>query len=325
MEERKNSKRNSQRTSQPLSFVIIKNIRESKIFKRLVNIVHFLVDISTVAALIFAILAFQNVGNIKEIKDHIKSKPNSHAAIAEWIKELDCIRIGYSRDYIENIIGKPQMINTIEIDSAEYIETTYSNSYFTLFCVYEEDSSLLGILIIGNDKNFKLYNYRCEFKLFDYTVNETEKYCFENGLASIIFFRNNHSNRLSANSYYFECNYQHSIGAVEPYIIGYGISDIGYLYSYDKFYSSAISMHIANGNYEDRVELYEASKNDAIRNLPINSFLIMRDSDVSIKLLDKCLIPYAYLGMSRSAYANMQNDYSDWINSFNKRFENIKE
>ena len=287
-----------------------------KFFHGLKIIIRAIIDFSAIIALVFAIMSFQNISNLNELKSYIKNRPNSRSAIVEWEKELDNIRIGYCKDYVEEMIGQPQMNETIDLDSAKYIKTTYSNSYFTLFCVYEEDSSLLGYLIIGNDASFKLNNYRCKFSLFDYTMNSAEKYCQEHGVQSILYFKNHHGYRLDTNDYCFECNFQHSDGAVEPYLIGYGVCDIGYLDSRTEFYDAANDMHIANSDYENRAEDYFKAKNDSIRNIPINSFLIMKDTHDSIELLSEYFITKTYIGMSRSAYANLQQDYNDCINSY---------
>lgn len=296
----------------------------SKLRKIVIGMKSFIkatINLSAIVALVFAIMTFNNISNLNELKTHIKERPNSHLAVVEWKKEFEKIKIGYSRDYVESVIGQPQMSEAIDLDRTNYIKTTYSNSYFTLFCVYENDSSLLGYLVIGNDNEFRINNYRCAFSLFDYSINDAENYCFNRGVESILFLSNNHSYRLSSNSYYYECNFQHSEGAVDPFLIGYGICDIGFMNSHNEFYLAANDMHIVDSDYEKRVVEWEKTKNDSIRNLPINSFLIMKYTDESIEVLSNHLITHAYLGMSRSAYANLQEDYSNSINTFINNFE----
>ena len=163
------------------------NSKLRKFFIGVKNIIDATINLSAIVALVFAIMAFNNINNLNELKNYIKDRPNSHFAVVEWKKEFDNIRIGYSRDYVESVIGPPQIIEEFKLYSATYMETIYSNSYFTLFCIYEEDSSLLGYLIIGNDEDFRINNYRCNYSLFDYSINNAENYCFDKGVESILF------------------------------------------------------------------------------------------------------------------------------------------
>lgn len=292
-----------------------KKVNFKSILSFVSNLVKFILKVSPIISLAFAVLTFFCIKNLNDLDNIFKSHSNSTSAIKIWKNELKSLRIGYSKEYIESIIGKPQITKTINIGSSKYDEMIYINSYFSLFCVYEESYSLLGFLIIGNDDRFKFTNYRCNFSLFDFTINEAEEYCFENGLHSIPFFRSNRSNRLDNNNYYFECHLQHSKGAVESCLIGYGICDIGKIESNDDYYMAENNMHVSSGSNEDYLELYNKSKNDYIRNISINSFLVMDCKMDYMEIISKFLISYPRLGMSRSEFANYQQDYSYYIDS----------
>lgn len=273
----------------------------------------------SIAALALSLFVFCNIGNLNDWREHVKSSENSKAAVEEWKEDLSNIRVGYSRQYIEEILGLPQLTEGMRVNSNPYFKTTYTNSYFTLICIYREDSSLLGFLIIGNDDSFNLQNYRCGFSLFEYTINEAEQYCFEHGVQSYIFISNFHSNRLDCNSYYFECNYQHSLGAVSPYFIGYGVCDIGAVESYSEFYNATQSMDLIEG-YDDFEEFLTDTKDDDIRNQAINSFLVMEHSmDAEDIVLD---LMGGSLGMGRDEFANLQQDYEQCIMSYIMNLEN---
>lgn len=267
----------------------------------------------SIAALALSLFVFCNIGNLNDWREHVKSSENSKAAVEEWKEDLSNIRVGYSRQYIEEILGLPQLTEGMRVNSNPYFKTTYTNSYFTLICIYREDSSLLGFLIIGNDDSFNLQNYRCGFSLFEYTINEAEQYCFEHGVQSYIFISNFHSNRLDCNSYYFECNYQHSLGAVSPYFIGYGVCDIGAVESYSDFYNTTRSMDLIEG-YDDFEEFLTDTKDDDIRDQAINSFLVMEHSmDAEDIVLD---LMGGSLGIGRDEFANLQQDYEQCIMSY---------
>ena len=291
------------------------------------SVFQIVVGITTIITAVFACLAFNNIGNLREIKNKIKYTPNSQAAIDEWKSELTCLHIGYSRNYIENIIGQPKLADSIFYESLKISKCIYSNSYFTLLCLYNDDSSLLGFLIIGNNYNFNFKNYRCGFSLFDYTINETESFCFERGVQSYIFLRNNHSNRLDNNSYYFECNYQHSKGATSSCIIGYGICDIGEIPQLLDFQSAALSMHLEKSINESFAQLHESTVGDSIRDFPINCFFVMSDFIGSVDFISTHICSYSNLGISRDEYANLQLNYEQSIEKINSQLdttENIK-
>ena len=217
------------------------------------------------------------------------------------------------------------MLENVNCNESVYTKATYVNSYYSLFCVYRDDSSLIGFLIIGNNKKFNMSNYRCRFTLFDYSINEAENYCFNNGAHSIRFLNNYNGNRLDTNSYYFECNMQHGMGAVESYLIGYGICDIGDISLCENFYETAQQMYIIRKSDESVLESYDNTKYDAIRDCPINSFLVMKDTKDAVELISSCLVRSSCLGMSRSSYANYQDDYQTCINTFLQNFSITKQ
>lgn len=282
------------------------------------HLINFISAICSIIALILSFFVFCNIGNISEWQEHVKTQENSSAAVKEWKEELSNLRVGYSRQYIEEILGIPQLTEAMTVDLNSYSKTTYINSYFTLICIYKEDTSLLGFLIIGNDPSFNLQNYRCGFSLFDYTINEAEQYCFDHGVLSYVTLLNFHSNRLDCNSYYFECNYQHSVGAVSPYFIGYGVCDIGAVKSYSDFYDAAESMDLVDA-YDDFWEFVDDTKDDAIRNQPINTFLIMEHSvDAESIVVD---LMGGALGIGRDEFANLQQNYEQCILLFTENLE----
>ena len=286
------------------------------LFKNIPIFLNCLSSICSIMTAILAVFVFFNIGNISDWNEHIKSVPNSKAAVAEWKKDLSNLRVGCSRQFAENILGIPQLIEEISTDFSQYTKTTYSNSYFTLICIFEEDQALRGFLIIGNDASFNFENYRCGFTLFDYTVNETSQYCFDHGVLSTVMIMMHESNRLECNSYYFQCDYQHSRGATSPFYIGYGVCDIGAVESYSEFYTAARSMQLTESQSNAGPNTFNESKNEAIRNIPINAFLVMEDNltDTEELLVDGLIT--GALGMGRDDYANLQTDYEECINFF---------
>lgn len=288
-------------------------------FGKISSVLNYLSAFCSIIVCILAIFIYFNIGNINDWSQYVKSKPNSKAAVEEWKKDLSNLRIGFSRNYVEDIIGTPQLTEDIIFNESPYLKTTYTNSYFTLICVYHEDSSLLGFLIIGNDDSFNFQNYRCGFTLFDYTINEAEQYCFEHGVQSYIMLSNFHSDRLDCNSYYFECNYQHSVGAVSPFLIGYGVCDIGAVESYPKLYNATRTMNFIDSQ-EDLLEFLDETQSDSIRNIPINTFLIMEHFWEAEDFISEHLITGA-LGMGRDEFANLQPNYEDCISTFIQNLE----
>ena len=272
-----------------------KPLYSKKMWLLVKSLFQIVVGTATIFAAVFAFLAFNNIGSLNDIKNQIKSTPNSQTAINEWKSELTCLHIGNNRDFIEKTIGQPILVDSIDFKSSKYNKCTYSNSYFTLICIYNDNSSLLGFLIIGNNESFNFKNYRCGFTLFDYTINEAEAFCFDKGVQSYIFLRSNNSNRLDSNSYYFECNYQYSTGATLPYIIGYGICDTGKITQLEGFRNASQSMHVAKSNEETFTQFHDSSINDSIRDFPINCFFVMSDFQDSVIFVSNFICPYSKL------------------------------
>lgn len=102
------------------------------------------VGITTIIAAVFACFAFNNVSSLKDIKNKIKCITNTQVAIDEWKSELTCLHIGYSRNYFEDTIGQPELVDSIDYESLKIYKCIYSNSYITLIYLYNDNSSLVG-------------------------------------------------------------------------------------------------------------------------------------------------------------------------------------
>lgn len=290
---------------------VIGDERIRKILKTILILITFLSSIAT----IFATVVLMN--SSATLRDFSKAKRNSKTesvAINEWKGELDCLRIGYNKNYIENEIGIPQISEGIENEDVK--RCIYVNQYFSLICFYRADS-LLGFLIIGNNKNFNFENYRCNFSLFDYTINETEEYCFREGLNTIVLASSNIGGRLDNNRYYFECNLQHSKGATSLCTIGYGICDIGYIED-RKLFDELLNLAKSEAGFESEdYDFYLKSKDSKVRDLPINAFMVFDGGyiDEENEFIKSYIVKPWALGMEKDEYANT-GDFMNNIDSF---------
>ena len=89
------------------------------------HLINFISAICSIIALILSFFVFCNIGNISEWQEHVKTQENSSAAVNEWKEELSNLRVGYSRQYIEEILGIPQLTEAMTVDLNSYSKTTY--------------------------------------------------------------------------------------------------------------------------------------------------------------------------------------------------------
>lgn len=297
--------------------------RATAIVKSDVNWIGIIANICTIitfGGLVISIIYGYNT--LKDYSYNRKFREDSKAAVDEWKKELDALRIGNNYRYIESIIGFPTISYDVDFKGYKFEKSEYVNEYFSLICFYN-NSSLYGFLIIGNNEKFNFKNYRCNFSLFDYTINEAEKYCLKNNTGSVLLLRNNCSGRLDNNDYYFECNLQRSQSAGGLYVIGYGVTDIGYIRERERFDSCFRAMNRIDFSGPDSVpqitDIDNGNYNDQIRQAPINAFLVFDDNNhsLAIDIISECIVMPSSLGMTKEAYANQQKNYKTSIASFN--------
>lgn len=144
-------------------------------------------------------------------------------------EELKCLRVDFSREYIESKLGVPKSISEIQMSDDTYYRAIYTDEYYTLLCFYNQDSSLLGYMLISNKECFDFKSYRSNVKLLKYSVSEAREMLEEEGIQSNIINKEHfESDRMDNNRYYYECKMQHSMEAQEPCYIGFGYTDIGY-------------------------------------------------------------------------------------------------
>ena len=269
-----------------------------------------------------ALLAFLKLGTIKDLVKGIKNHESTITADELWENDIYKIRLGCSSTYVEELIDTPLYTNNIDFHGDKYTEAYYINSCCSLECIYDDSDSLVGLVVVGNDKKFNPENYRVGFSLYDYSINEVEEKYLENGINSYILCKSSNTNRLDQNSYYIECNLQHSDGATPLYFVGYGVCDIGGLESADTFYDESNKMtnydYEKENQYDYQVVYHDESKRDEIRNLPINTFFIVKEISNDIEFLHRFVVPYGCYCMSRDDYANYQDSYTECISEFRK-------
>lgn len=145
-------------------------------------------------------------------------------------QELKCLRIDFSREYIENELGKPKNIYEIDLFQKSYFKTIYVDKYYTLLCYYNDIGSLLGYMIISNRSDFFYQCYRSDIELLKDSVSEARNILEKEGIVSELIISDNFDGeRLDNNKYYYECKMQHSYGALKICYVGFGFTDIGYL------------------------------------------------------------------------------------------------
>lgn len=145
-------------------------------------------------------------------------------------QELECLRTDFSREYIENELGKPKNIYEINLFKKTYFKTIYVDKYYTLLCYYNDIGSLLGYMIVSNGSDFSYQCYRSDTRLVDNSVFEARNILENEGIVSeLIKSEKFYGDRLDNNKYYYECKMQHSYGALEICYVGFGFTDIGYL------------------------------------------------------------------------------------------------
>lgn len=288
----------------------------SKVF----GIVWKFIEVISVLASVIVIILFIQDGNMsKFLREQSLSKSIS---INEWMNILLDVKLYCNNGYIEDIFGAPIFFNTISFGDDIYYESIYTNDYFTLVCLYNQNS-LTGYSVIGNDMDFKFRNYRAGFSLFDCTINSAENICKQNGVQSIISMGCFNGDRLDCSKYFYECNLQHSKGGSLSVLIGYGVTDVGYIKNTQKFNDDIRALPNYSGSYlndrEDnkinRVDYYFNTKDSAIREYPINFFFVFEDNCSNMELLQQRLINVSMI-LSKDKYANLQDDYIKSIDQY---------
>lgn len=152
--------------------------------------------------------------------------------------------------------------------------------------------------------------------MFKTSINETEDICKENGVYSEAIIRSNDGGRLDNNSFYYECNLQHSRGGGRFVLIGYGICDIGFLINEEDVVNKFHTMQQLDIDFSDKDRTYP---NDSIRSELINSFMVFDESFTTY--VQKYIITPSYLGITRDDYANSTKNYQKTI----ERYFNLQE
>ena len=263
---------------------------------------------------------------IKESTFVEKHKFLSSLAISRWEDTINKIRLNESREYIEDILGIPQMSEINKYSSEdqiiEYQKDVYVNHYFTLICIYVE-GTLQGFLIIGNREDMHLKSYRGDLELFTDSIYTASEKCDEMN-TYYNFVSGNSSNRLDSNQYYVECRTQHSAGAVPNTLIGYGYCDLSNTIDHRNEIQIPISITYRYDDYtrfgwpnsEEVLQLIndDLNNDDVLefkQNTPLNVFFIFNDNGILLK--DSLVIGYI-LGMSKDSYYNLCDDYTAHLN-----------
>lgn len=221
-------------------------------------------------------------------------------------QELRCLRTDFSREYIENKLGKPKNIYEINLFRKSYFKTIYVDKYYTLLCYYNDIGSLLGYMIISNRSDFSYQCYRSDTKLVDNSVFEARNIFEKEGIVSDLIKKEKfYGDRLDNNKYYYECKMQHSFGALEICYVGFGFTDIGYL--------------------SDRIE-----PNMDVENTKINFITVFNEYDFNgeygkkeynmIDFINNYVIDDCYAGISKGNLANLSDD-EDFYDKINKHLD----
>lgn len=272
-----------------------------------------LVSFIEVLANLVTILGIVSLFNLPTIR---KAQPIPFIAANEWEDELECLRIKASSFFIEEKIGSPISTYDSIFNGVNITTSLYLNQYFTLLCYYA-DNSLFGYLIISNNKNFNFRNYRCGFRLINYTMSETLDYCDAIGVSPCTFCSCSINPRLDGNRYFLQVGFQHAWGATENVYIGYGFTDIGMSNSYDiynqVFNDSPTIQALIEMQSNDRPQL-DWKSDPNIASFPINMFLIFDDNntaeiDVEKFIGERVALNRLQAGISKDEFANYQPDF----------------
>lgn len=223
-------------------------------------------------------------------------------------EELKCLRVGFSKEYIESKLGVPKSVSEIQMFGDTYFKAIYTDEYYTLLCFYNQNSSLLGYMMVSNKEGFEFNSYRSDIKLLKYSVSEARKTLESEGIeGNIINKEHFESDRMDNNKYYYECKMQHSREAQEPYYIGFGYSDIGY----------------HNVKMEPEMDK---------ENVKINFITVFRDYSCddpegiekydAIKFIEEKVITASCAGISKSQLTNLSefDDFNQKIDDYLKEY-----
>ena len=288
--------------------------------------------VSTIAMLLLTAFAVSWVTLGQEWDAIIKSPdyPVKEWSAQHWESTVESIRLHESQTYIESIMGLPQInqvkktgeIGRGEKQVIEYEEAVYINRFFSLYCVYVDDS-LTGFLVISSDEAFTPTNYRTGITCFEDSISNSALKCDTQKMADMCIAANC-SPRSDNSSYYIECKMQHSYDAGEIIYVGYGLSDLGYMPSdkridellnenesiYNELKSSTIlannaeAAKIAGGNINGEVvQTIIHADSLAMRSQRVNAFFVFDDyQGAGIELLRDSIMTKPYLGMNRDRY-----------------------
>lgn len=174
------------------------------------------------------IIAILGVGLIDLFKPIILDIPVVRINIYE--DKLEKIKVGYSKSYVEDSLGVPQRQSKINWTSSEgngyeLTRVDYIQKDFLYTVFYGQDESVFGFGLISKNKNF---NPRLPFndsipllskKQNDYLLNRHGEVRFSRYLLS--------GTRSDVSDYEIDFTYGHL--STKGLIIGYGISEFGYI------------------------------------------------------------------------------------------------
>lgn len=251
-----------------------------------------------------------NIRNAKIIEKPLLSP----IAISRWETTLNKVRIRESRDYIIKEVGVPHMSElnyyTTDNTTVEYLKDVYVNPYFTLICIYTQDT-LQGFLVVGNRDDAHFKSYRANVELFTDSIEDAGQKCKDIG-CYMSFNSCSLTDRLDTNQYYVECCTQHPLKATPPVIIGYGLCNISDSTSYQHTLSVPEELMPDMNPKADSMlkEIYENNEdNDFRKNTRINSYFIFIDDSYDNMLLRDALVNGCRLGIDKDSYNNLCYDY----------------
>lgn len=227
-------------------------------------------------------------------------------------EELKCLRVNFSREYIESKLGVPKSVSTMQMSGDTYYRAVYTDIYYTLLCFYNQSDSLSGYMLISNKDGFEFNSYRSDIKLLQYSVSEAREMLEKEGIQSDIINKEHfESDRMDNNKYYYECKMQHSREAQEPYYIGFGYTDIGY---HDVKMSPEMNPENIKINFITIFGEYVSNNSEDLKEYS------------AIDFINEMVITDAYAGISKGELANLSEfvDYNQQINEYLKEENSVE-
>lgn len=238
-----------------------------------------------IVASIMTILGFTAITMFTPIIDNIPFV-NEH----KMEKKIESLRIGFDREYIESVIGKPNSSDSFKFTDKLNGEITnvsvkeYYNDYYFGKLYYKDNERLISYIVTSRKKSFNpmLPQKENGRRLSSSMLNKI----------NMVYYKTSHLSGRNDNSYYY-LEFEHPWLGDDYLLYGFAYSSVGFSYKQSQNVIGKLvelrntSLTAQDGNNIYKIDKSNESKNDRLilddlkAELPANTVVVIDDGYVS--------------------------------------------